>query len=155
MRTAILSGSFDPFTVGHYDLAKRASALFDRVVILIGRNPDKAGTFPEELRVEAIRACFPDGSVTVERSTGLLVDFVKQYENPVFVRGARTETDYAYESELAAKNRDLGGVDTVILPAKGEIAFISSTYARERIRYGRTLEGVVPEEARKVLERAL
>ena len=155
MRTAILSGSFDPFTVGNYDLAKRAAALFDRVVILLGRNPDKAGTFPEEVRLEAIRACFPDGSVTVERFDGLLVDFVKKYENPVFVRGARTETDYAYESELAAKNRDLGGVDTVILPAKGEISFVSSTYARERLRYGRTLEGVVPDAARAVLERAL
>lgn len=150
--TPVVSGSFDPFTLGHYDVVCRAKALFGRAVVLIGKNPGKESFFPETVRIEAIKACFPEGDVAVESFDGLLAEFAKRYENPVFVRGARNGNDFVYEAELCAENRELGGIDTVILPCDGRLAHISSSYARERIRYGRDLRSVVPPAAEAVLE---
>ena len=152
MRTAIVTGSFDPFTVGHYDLVVRAAALFDKVVVLMGVNPDKKYHFSKEARLMAIRACFPDGSVEVESAEGMLFDFAGRYENPVFVRGVRNETDLEYELVLAAGNRELGGMETVLLPAGKDLAGISSGIAREAEREGNGLHGIVPEAAIAILE---
>ena len=151
MTTGIVSGSFDPFTLGHEDIVKRASSLFDKVVILLGRNPDKKCLFPEQTRIQAICACFEkeisEGKIEVACFDGLLVDYVGKYENPVFVRGVRNDSDYLYETELAAVNKDLGGIDTVFLPADSRYLFISSTYARDRLKFGKSLSGIVPEKA--------
>lgn len=151
MRTAILSGSFDPFTVGHLNLVRRAQGMFDRVVVLVAKNISKSSTLPDGVRVDSIRACFPDGSVEVALVEGLLAEFVKRYENPVIVRGARCGADFDYEAQVAAMNRDIGQVDTVVLPAEGALAHISSTYARDLMKYGRPVEGVVPEPAAGVI----
>ena len=155
MRTAVITGMFDPFTKGHEDLVRRAAGLFDKVVVLVSRNAEKKGFLPEEVRVEAIRACFADGTVEPVLLDGLLADFVQRYENPVLVRGARNGTDFDYESQLFAINRELGGIDSVILPSSGALSHISSTYARELIRYGKPLEGAIPAPAIKVIERYL
>ena len=155
MRTAVITGMFDPFTVGHEDLARRAAKLFDKVVILVSRNAEKKGFLPEDVRIEAIRACFPDGEAEPVLLDGLLADFVQRYQNPVLVRGARNGTDFDYESQLCAINRALGGVDSVVLPSAGALSHVSSTYARELIRYNKPLEGAIPVPAIKVIERYL
>ena len=152
MKTAIITGMFDPFTRGHEDLVRRAAALFDRVVVLMSRNAEKNPLLPEEVRMEAIRACFAGESVDVVPLEGLLADFVQRYETPVLVRGARNGADFDYEAQLCAINRELGNVDTVVLPASGALSHISSTYARELIRYGKPLEGVLPAPAAKIIE---
>lgn len=155
MRTAVITGMFDPFTKGHEDLVNRAGKLFDKVVILVSRNAEKHGLLPEEVRVEAIRACFPNGEAEVVLLDGLLAEFVKRFENPVLVRGARNGSDFDYEAQLRAVNMELGGLDSVILPSAGALSHISSTYARELIRYGKPLEGAVPSPAAEVIGRFL
>ena len=152
MRTAIVSGMFDPFTRGHENLVRRALELFDQVVIVISRNSEKQGLLPDRVKLDSIWACFPDKRVQVVLLEGLLADFVKQFENPVLVRGARNGTDFEYEAQLRTINLELGGIDTVILPSAGSMAHISSTYARELIRYGRPLNGAVPKPAIGVIE---
>ena len=155
MKTAIITGMFDPFTRGHEDLVRRAAKLFDRVVVLVSRNAEKKPLLPEEVRMEAIRACFAGENVEVVPLEGLLADFVQRYDSPVLVRGARNGVDFAYEAQLCAINRGLGNIDTVVLPAPGELSHISSTYARELIRYGKPLEGALPAPAAKIVERYL
>ena len=155
MRTAIITGMFDPFTRGHEDLVRRAGKLFDQVVVLISRNAEKKPLLPEEVRIEAIRACFTGERVEVVPLKGLLADFVQRYESPVLVRGARSGVDFAYEAQLCAINLELGKVDTVVLPASGELSHISSTYARELIRYGKPLEGALPAPAAEIIGRYL
>lgn len=155
MKTAIITGMFDPFTRGHEDLVRRAAALFDRVVILVSRNAEKKALLPEEVRMEAIRTCFVGEDVEVVPLEGLLADFVQRYESPVLVRGARSGVDFDYEAQLCAINRELGGVDTVVLPSSGALSHISSTYARELIRYGEPLEKALSAPAAEVVGRYL
>lgn len=151
MKTGILSGSFDPFTVGHENLVRRAAKIVDKVVILICRNADKKNMYPDDVRLQAIKACFPEGNVEVEYWDGLLAEKAKTYENPVIIRGARTGSDFDYELQVAAMNRDIGGIDTIVFPTEGKYQHISSTYARDLIRYGKNVDGVVPQEAAAVL----
>lgn len=155
MRTAVITGMFDPFTKGHEDLVRRAALLFDKVVILVSCNAEKKGFLPEKVRVEAIRACFPDGTAEPVLLDGLLADFVQKYENPVLVRGARNGSDFDYESQLYAINHELGDLESVVLPSSGALAHISSTYARELIRYKKPLADAVPAPAIEVIERYL
>ncbi len=155
MHTAIITGSFDPFTRGHENLVRRALNLFDQVVIVISRNGEKQSFLPERVRIDSIWACFPEKNVQVVLLEGLLAEFVRQFENPVLVRGARNGTDFDYECQLRAINLELGGVDTLVLPAAGSLSHISSTYARELIRYDRPLVGAVPPAAAAVIERYL
>ena len=155
MATGILTGSFDPFTKGHENLVRRALNIFDQVVILISRNGEKQGFLPEQVRLDSIWACFPQKNVQVVLLEGLLAEFIQQFEDPVLIRGARNGTDFDYENQLRAINLELGGVDTVVFPATGCLAHVSSTYVRELIRYGRPLNGVVPAPAVAVIERYL
>ncbi|MBE6579567.1 MAG: pantetheine-phosphate adenylyltransferase [Ruminococcaceae bacterium] len=155
MRTAVITGMFDPFTRGHENLVRRSLDLFDQVVIVISRNAEKQGFLPDRVKLDSIWACFPDKRVQVVLLEGLLAEFVKQFENPVLVRGARNGTDFEYEAQLRAINMELGGIETVILPSSGSMAHISSTYARELIRYGRPLNGAVPTPAANVINRYL
>ncbi|MBP5230613.1 MAG: pantetheine-phosphate adenylyltransferase [Clostridia bacterium] len=148
-RTAILSGSFDPVTEGHRNLARRAEKLFGRVVVLVARNSGKTAFLPDDVRLESVRACLPGTEVLL--TEGLLAEAAARFENPVIVRGARDGSDFAYEWQVAAMNRDIGNIDTVVLPAEDGLAHVSSTYARDLIRYGKTPEGIVPEEAWAVI----
>ena len=122
MRTAVLTGMFDPFTRGHEDLVRRALALFGRAVVLVSRNAEKRALLPEEVRLDAIRACFPAEEVSVVPLEGLLADFVRRYESPVLVRGARNGVDFDYETQLCAINRELGGIDSLRETAGGRAA---------------------------------
>lgn len=152
MTTAIVSGSFDPITKGHTDIIARAAKLFGKVVVAVAANTEKKGMFPPEVRARAVAAAVAGmGNVSVRICEGLLADLCAEYENPVIVRGARSGADFDYEWSIAWANNSLGAGETVVLPAKPELAHLSSTYARELFRYGRDARDAVPDAAADVL----
>ena len=153
MRTAIISGSFDPITVGHLDIIVRASKLFDKVVIAISPNSEKKGFLPFDVQFSSVEASVKElDNVSVVKCVGLLAEFCKNYENPVIVRGARTGTDFDYERSLYVINKGLGEIETVVLPAESGMDHISSTYVRELIKYRKSIDEVVPEGAKMIIE---
>ena len=152
MRTAIVSGTFDPITIGHFDIITRASKLFDKVVIAVSANTKKANLLPDEVRLKAIENSVAHlENVSVALCDGLLVEFCNRYENPVLVRGARSGSDFDYERSLYIINKDLGVPESVILPAESGLDHISSTYVRELIKYGKSLDEVLPKGALEVV----
>ena len=151
-RTAIISGTFDPITVGHLDVIKRASKLFDKIVVAVSANSQKENLLPDDVRVKAIENSVSDlANVSVALCDGLLADFCNRYENPVLVRGARSGSDFDYERSLYIINKYLGVPETVVLPAESGLDHISSTYVRELIKYGKSFDDVVPQGALEVI----
>ncbi len=156
MKTAIISGTFDPITVGHLDVIERASKLFDRVVVAVSSNTEKKCFLPDEIRFEAAKQSVAHlENVSVELCNGLLAEFCKKYEEPVIVRGARTGSEFDYERSLFVINKGLGAPETVVLPAESGMDHISSTYVRELIKYNKSLVGAVPDGAIKVIEKVI
>ena len=152
MRTAIVSGTFNPITIGHFDIITRASKLFDKVVIAVSANTKKANLLPDEVRLKAIENSVAHlENVSVALCDGLLAEFCNRYENPVLVRGARSGSDFDYERSLYIINKDLGVAESVILPAESGLDHISSTYVRELIKYGKSLDEVLPKGALEVV----
>jgi len=142
---AVVAGSFDPITIGHRDLIERAGRLFDQVVVGVGRNSSKDYLFSPDERLALVEAACADlGNVRVEPMTGLLVDFCADHGATVVVRGARSGGDFDQELAMAAMNRSLAGVETVVLPARADIGFVSSTLVRSVIRASGPVEAYVP-----------
>ena len=149
MKRAIFPGSFDPFTLGHYDLVKRGLALFDEIIIGIGRNSTKKDTFPIRGREEAIRKIFKDEPrIKVAIYDCLTVDFAKQYDAQFILRGIRCVEDFEYERNMAEANKQLANIETVILYTRPEYAHISSTLVRDLYAYGKDVSAFVPNELR-------
>jgi pantetheine-phosphate adenylyltransferase len=147
MKRAIFPGSFDPFTLGHYDLVKRGLALFDEIVIGIGRNSTKKDTFPIREREEAIRKIFKDEPrIKVAIYDCLTVDFAKQYDAQFILRGIRCVGDFEYERNMAEANKQLANIETVILYTRPEYAHISSTLVRDLYAYGKDVSAFVPND---------
>ncbi|MCR4665642.1 MAG: pantetheine-phosphate adenylyltransferase [Paludibacteraceae bacterium] len=145
MRTAIFPGSFDPFTIGHLDIVERGLQLFDRVVIGIGRNSMKGETFPLAFRVESLKDYFKsEERVAVDVYDGLTVDFARMHGAKFLLRGVRTVQDFEYEQAMAEANRQLDGIETVLLYARPEHAYISSSLVRELYSYNRDVSRLVP-----------
>jgi len=137
-KTAVFAGSFDPFTVGHRDVAERACAIFDKLVILIGNNVNKKTHFSVEERASFARKAmegFPQASIEV--FDGLTVDYLRKNNIKFLVRGVRRGSDYEMEQNLAWNNAKLlPGVETVLLSSKPEHLSISSSLVRELLRFG-------------------
>lgn len=132
MSRAVCPGSFDPVTIGHLDVFGRAAALFDSVVIAVGSNVSKTALFsPAERVVMLEEACVEWPSVHVTLFSGLLVDFCRDNDVEVIVKGLRSGGDYDYEVAMAQMNRRLTGVDTAFLPTAPELSFVSSSLVRE------------------------
>ena len=145
-RVAVFAGSFDPYTIGHDDIAWRALRLFDRLVIVVARNPEKHYMFSTEERVEAIRKLYRhDPRVGVVAYGGMIVDIAAEVGARFQVRGVRTAMDFEYERVEAEYNDKLGGLETVLLYSKPQFSTISSTAYRTLVYFHKD------EEARKML----
>ena len=146
MRKALFPGTFDPFTLGHYDIVKRGLDLFDEVYVGIGVNSSKKNMFTEKERVEMIQACFPgEERLKVTAFKGLTVNFAKDNGIQFLLRGLRNGVDLEYEKPIALINRKLiAAMDTIFLLPDPETAHISSTLVREVIRYKGPVEALVP-----------
>jgi len=153
-RVAVFPGSFDPMTMAHLDVARRAATLFDRLVIGVLHNPKKAPLFAVEERVELIRASVADfgGNVDVEAFDGLTVEFAERSGAGFIVRGLRAVSDFEAELQMAHTNRRLGRrVDTVFLMTALEFGYLSSTLAKEVAQFGGDVTGMVPSPVAEAL----
>ncbi len=146
MSIAIYPGSFDPMTYGHLDLIKRASLLFDKLVVGVLVNSAKTPLFSIEERVNMIERAISDiPNVEVRRFTGLTVDFAVECNAQAIVRGLRAVTDYEYELSIAQTNRVLRhNIDSVFLATSLDYAYLSSTVVKEVASYGEDISRFVP-----------
>jgi pantetheine-phosphate adenylyltransferase len=151
---ALFPGSFDPVTLGHYDLVRRAQALFGRVTVGVAQNPDKPGLFSSAERVLLFREAVSGiPGVEVVEIEGLVVDAAKLLACDVIVRGVRSGTDFDYELSMARTNRALlPAVDTVLLAPPPEYAHISASLVRQIARMGGDVASFVPANVLRALE---
>ena len=146
MKKAIFPGTFDPFTLGHHSIVKRALAFMDEVIIGIGINENKRCLLSVEKRVESIQKLYADEpKVKVLAYNGLTVDFAQQQGAEVIIRGIRTVKDFEYEESIADINRKLSGIDTVFLFTEPELTSVSSSVVRELLHYGKDVRAFLPE----------
>lgn len=144
-RVCFYAGSFDPPTVGHIDLIERASRLFERVVVAVMQNPAKTGLFTPSERVELLKECTRHlPNVTALCDGGLTVDAAKRAGAGVLLRGVRGESDVALEETLAAGNRHIAGLETLVMFTDPRYGFISSSVVRDVLKHNGPLEGMVP-----------
>jgi pantetheine-phosphate adenylyltransferase len=146
-RIAVFPGSFDPITVGHEAIIRRALLLFDKVIVAIGHNTAKKNLFPLERRIEWIKIALQDKSdvVEVQSFSGLTIDFCKKMNARFILRGLRTATDFEFEHSAGQVNRQLGGIETVLLLTDPEYTHISSGIVREIFLYGGKVESLIPK----------
>lgn len=146
MTKAIFPGTFDPFTIGHYSVVKRALTFVDEVVIGIGINDKKHSYFPTEKRENMIRQLYKDEPrVSVKSYDCLTIDFVLQEKANLIIRGIRTVKDFEYEETIADINRKLAGVETILLFTEPELTSISSTAVRELLQFHKDVSQFLPE----------
>lgn len=146
MTRAIFPGTFDPFTIGHESVVNRALTFVDEIFIAIGINENKNTYFPTEKRVEMIRQYYKnDPRVKVESYNCLTIDFAKQVDANLIIRGIRTVKDFEYEETIADINRKLAGLETILLFTEPELTSISSTAVRELIMFGKDVTMFIPK----------
>ncbi len=152
MNKAVFPGSFDPITLGHIDIIKRALPLFDELTIAIGVNVDKRYMFDIETRIQMIRDVFKDEpKIKVDSYTGLTVDYCHDKDTKFILRGLRNPADFEFEKAIAQTNRILGGVETIFLLTGLETSYISSSIVRDIYRNGGDVSQLVPSEVLKFL----
>lgn len=147
MARALYSGSFDPVTLGHLDIIKRAANVFDEVVVAVLNNKAKNPLFSVEERVNMLKETTQElPNVRITSFSGLLVDFAKKEEINVIVRGLRAITDFEYELQMAQTNHELlPEVDTMFLTTNILYSYVSSTIVKEVASYGGDVSHFVPE----------
>ena len=157
-RVALYPGSFDPITLGHIDILERATAIFDRVVVSVLRNPAKQPLFSVDERLDLIRAATEsiDGEVTVDSFDGLTVEHARQVGAIAIVRGLRAVSDFETEFQMALMNRRLEpDVHTVFLMTSAPYVYMSSNLVKEVCRLGGDISGFVPPAIAEALHRRL
>jgi pantetheine-phosphate adenylyltransferase len=143
--TALFAGSFDPYTIGHHSLVERALQMFDKVIIAVGCNSEKGSSMTADERVAAIAAHYRGNNrVEVRAYNGLTMDFAREVGATVLLRGVRGIKDFEYERELADINKQLGGIDTVLLVSEPGYSSVSSSVVRELMRYGKDVSELLP-----------
>jgi pantetheine-phosphate adenylyltransferase len=152
-RVALFPGSFDPYTNGHLDLALRAAALFDRVVIAVAHNPAKTSLFTPEERVNLIReSARGHDNITAIHFVGLVVDCAQRVGAHVIIRGLRAVSDFEFEFQMALMNRRLSpGLEIVFLMPSQEYTYLNSTLVKEVAKHGGRIHGLVPPVVEKAL----
>lgn len=149
MKRAIFPGSFDPLTLGHYDIIMRGITVFDELVIAIGKNADKKYMFSLEERMQFISEAFKDQvQIKVLTYEGLTVDFCKKVKADYILRGLRNPGDFEFEKAIAHTNRKLSEIETVFLLTSSGKSYISSSIVRDVIRNGGDYTGLVPNSVR-------
>ncbi len=145
-KIAIYPGSFDPITYGHIDIIKRASLLFDEVVVAVARNLSKTPLFSEEERVAMIREAIRElPTVSVDSFQGLLVDYARSLEAQAVIRGLRAVSDFEYELQMALVNRKLDEhMITVFLMPHEKYSYLNSSIVKELVRFNGDVSSFVP-----------
>lgn len=148
MKLAIYPGSFDPITLGHLNIIRRAASCFDKLVVCVMYNSSKQGIFLPEERVELISRCVENfENVEVDSSTGLLADYARKRNANTVVKGLRAISDYESEVQMAVINRKLNpDLETMFLASSEKYTYLSSTIVKEMARYGADLREFVPGE---------
>lgn len=146
MKRAIFPGSFDPITLGHFDIIQRGISLFDEVIVAIGVNSDKKYMFTLEERKQFIEEAFKDEpKVRVITYEGLTIDLCKKEKADFILRGLRNPADFEFEKAIAHTNRKLSKIETVFLLTAAKTSFISSSIVRDVIRNGGDYTVLVPD----------
>lgn len=148
MKIAIYPGSFDPITLGHLNIIKRAALCFDKLIVCVMINSQKNGLFTPDERVELIRKVVSQlPNVEVDASALLLAEYAKQRRARVIVKGLRAVSDFEQEVQMSVINRKLNpNVDTMFLPSHEKYTYLSSTVVKEMVRYGVELSDFLPRE---------
>ena len=148
MKTAIYPGSFDPITLGHLNIIKRAALCFDKLIVCVMINSAKNGLFTPPERVELIRKVVSQlPNVEVDASNLLVAEYAKQHKARVIVKGLRAVSDFEAEVQMSVINRKLNpNVDTMFLPSHEKYTYLSSTVVKEMVRYGVELSDFLPRE---------
>jgi len=157
MRTAVYPGSFDPVTNGHLDVIKRASRIFDRVIVAVLVNSAKKPAFSVAERTQMLSKVTQGiEGVEIDHFNGLLVDYCKKVGATAIIKGLRAVSDFEYEFQMALTNRQIyDGVDTVFLTTTSEHMYLSSSIVREVARYGGDISKFVPQELTEQICRKL
>ncbi len=154
-KIAVMPGSYDPVTLGHIDMAERASVIFDEVYVAIMVNSEKKGLFSPNERLEILSsACRHIPNVKPILWTSLASELLEETGAKFIVKGARNATDFDYEHSLAEIMRNFSpDCDTIILPSRPEFFHISSTYARELLKYGHSLSEIADPETAVLMKK--
>ena len=157
MTTAVYPGSVDPVTNGHLDVITRGAKLFDRVIVGVLHNSSKSPLFSVEERVKILKEATADlENVEIVSFSGLSVEFARECNEKVIIRGPRAITDFEYELQMAQTNRVLApDIDTMFLTTSLEYAYLSSTTVKEVATFGGDISKFVPEFVRKEVYRKL
>ena len=155
--TAIYPGSFDPVTLGHLDIIKRAAKLFDKLIVVVMVNPNKKCAFSAEERVELLKQCTKDiENIEIEYSGGLLADFAKQKGAVAIIKGLRALSDFEYEFQMALTNSQLNpNVETLFLTTQAENMYLSSSMVKQIGSIGGDISGFVPDVIHKQIIKRL
>ena len=152
MNIAVYPGSFDPVTCGHLDVIRRAAKIFDKLIVGVLENYNKEHFFSVKTRVDMIKSLKLPQNVEVLSFDGLLVDFMKENNAKVVIKGLRAVSDYEYECQMAWINSKLmPECDTFFIPTSEKFAYLSSSIVREIARYNGDLTGLVPDELRDII----
>ena len=139
-------GSFDPVTNGHLDVIERASRLYDEVTVAVLVNASKAGLFDVPERIEMLQEVTAGlGNVKVDSFQGLLVDYCRERDIPVVVKGLRAVSDFDYELQMSQMNNRLTGIETLFVATNPEYSFLSSSLVKEVAKWGGDVAGLVPD----------
>ncbi|SHH09432.1 pantetheine-phosphate adenylyltransferase [Tepidibacter thalassicus] len=156
-KIAVYPGSFDPVTNGHLDIIKRASKLFDKLIVAVLYNPNKKSLFTFEERVELLKEAVKDlDNVEVDSFSGLLIDYCNEKKVNAIIRGLRAVSDFEYELQMAQMNRQLNPeIETVILTTSTKYSFISSSLIKEVARFKGDISNLVPDVVLRKLNKIL
>ena len=156
-KLAVYPGSFDPITLGHVDIIERAASLFDELEVLVVHNPEKAPRFSSSERVELVKASLAEAGIknsnirVTELSSGLLVDYLRDVDAKVLLKGFRNNVDLDYELPMAKVNRDLSGIETIFIAADPQYGLVASSLVRQVAELGGPVEKYVSKVVAKAL----
>ena len=153
MKIAVYPGSFDPVTNGHLDVIERALKIIDKVIVTVGDNPGKKPTFTIEERMEMLKECTKDmKNVEIDSFSGLLLNYVKNKNSKIIIRGLRAVSDFDFEFQRALMNRVVDeDIETIFIMTKEHYVYLNSSIVKEMAMFGGKINGLVPNIVEKKL----